>query len=280
MKHPHHQWAIRRPGIIPVFFLSAFFPLIGQTVLPDARSIAVGKILAVADPGTRPYANPASLGCQKAYSFSISQSFPFLIKDLVASSLEAAIPLFPGTLRIDLSSFGIPGYRNFSHGLGYGTKLSDKLFAGIGFRYFHSMTMGKFSYLWNLSPEVGLLLKISESTSLGMMLNSPVNMGNYSEYGPLYPSIATIACCHEFYENCFLLTELAGNSDGTLTYKMAISGLIGKRVSISSGYQSAPRCITFGARIISKDLNIFFAFAWSPVPGTTPSLTLCYSPEK
>lgn len=280
MKHPLIKWAIRRPGLIPVFFLSAFFSLNGQLYLPDARSIAIGNILSVTGAESYPFTNPASLGIDPEYSFSIGQSLPFLIKNIGLSSIEGTIPLFPGSLHIALSSFGISGYRNFYHDLSYGLKLSEKLYAGIGFLYTHAAASRELNYLWSLSPKAGILFMPSPLLCFGIVVNSPVHVGNYPDYGPVFPSLASIGCSREFYENCFILAEISCNSAGKLQYKMALDYFPGKWISICTGYHSSPHSISFGTHVNTKNLRIYFAFAWTAVPGITPAILLNYTRPK
>ncbi len=280
MKHPHHLWAILRPGIIPVFFLSAILNINGQSSLPDARSIALGGITTLTGNGSSTSANPALLGYMQEFSCTAGHSMPFLVKEIGISSLETVIPVFPGSFSARSSEYGLKGFKCFATELGYGMKLSEKLSAGVTFNYYNTLSQGEWNYLWNLGIGAGCHFMFSATTRIGIVIQNPFTIGNYPAYGPVCPASISLGLSHQFYDNTTLLAEFAYLSPGVLQFRSGIEYRSASSVLLRSAYHSSPQTFSAGAGIILGKLGIDLAFDWSPVPGISPAVQLIYTPGR
>jgi hypothetical protein len=279
MKYPHHLWAIRRPGIIPVFFLSVVFNSYGQLPLPEARSIAYGYIESVGTASKEALRNPAWLGYAENPSFSAGHSLPFLVKEIGISSLTGILPLNPGAFQIEISSYGLKDYRNYSTSLEYGMPLSNKFSAGISFHYYTKTSQSEWNYLWTVGLGAGCLYKISERTELALTVQNPFTTGNYKKYGPLFPGSISLGLAHEIYVDTWLQIELYVQSSGFLQLKTALEYRILETLILRCAYNSSPYTLFAGSGIILGKVQIEIAFAWTGNLGICPAILLTYKPK-
>ena len=269
--------AIIRPGIIiPVFFLSFFHNLAGQSFFPGARSISLGKICSVSTSTEHTLQNPALPGSAKTNSFTAGHARPFVIQELGISSLEGIIKASPGAFQFKTGSFGLKGYRIFSSEIGFGMPLSEKISAGISFQYNNIFTSDSWNYLWSLSPGAAIHYQISSATSLALLLNNPFSPGNYPRHGPLLPSALSIGVSHEIYLHTTLLAEITHTTPGLLQVKAGLEYRPSGSVLLRTGYHSEPHTLSFGTGLVLGNLLIDLAFCWSATPGFTPAITLTY----
>jgi hypothetical protein len=265
------------PGIIiPVFFLSFFHNLAGQSLFPGAQSLSLGKILSVSTyPQCAPQ-TPALLGYTETNAFTAGHTRPFVIRELGISSLEAIIKASPGAFQLKTGSFGLKGFRIFSSELGFGMPLSEKISAGISFRYSNIFTSENWNYLWSLSPGAAIHYRVSPTTSMALLLNNPFSPGNYSRYGPILPSSLSISVSHEVYLHTTLLAEVTHTNPGLLQLKTGLEYRLSGSILLRTGYHSEPHTLSFGTGLELGNLLLDLAFCWSATPGFTPAITLTY----
>ncbi|MEX0981578.1 MAG: hypothetical protein WD577_01250 [Bacteroidales bacterium] len=281
MIHARIRRAIIRPEIIiPVFFLSIFQSMAGQSFYPGTRSLALGGICAISTSPTQSHQNPALLGHARRPSFSTGHARPFVIKELGIFSLETVITAHPGAFQFRVHTYGLHGYRIVSSELGFGMALSEKLTAGISFNYGNTFTSDQWNYLWSLSPGAGIHYTISPRTSVALLLNSPFYLGNFHGYGPLLPSALSAAISHEIYQHTTLLAEATYSNADLLLVKTGLEYRLNRSVVLLSGYHSKPHSLSFGSALEIGTLQIDLAFRWSAIPGITPAITLSYIPRQ
>jgi hypothetical protein len=273
--------AIIRPEfIIPVFFLSFFHCLAGQSTHYGARSLALGGIGAISTSASKDLQNPALLGYAEGASLSAGHARPFVIKELGVSSLETTVAAHPGAFQLKIHTYGLKGYRILSSQLGFGMTLSERITAGISFHYHNTFTSDQWNYLWSISPGAGIHYTISPHTAVALLLNSPVTHGNYHGYGPLLPSFLSIGVSHEIYQYTTLLAEVTYVTPELLRIKTGLEYRLNRSLVLLAGYHSEPHSLSFGSALGLGTLQIDLAFRWSALPGVTPAITLSYLPQK
>lgn len=281
MKHPPMLWAMWRPEIIlPVFFLSLFSAISCQEVNSDPRSIALGNIFSVSGITSEFTYNPATLGNLSYRVFTISHASPFLISEIGISALEAFLPANKGAFRFSSSNYGIKNFRSFSWKTDYGMRLSDKLSAGIGFRYYNTASIGQWNYLWTIGTGAGIIYHFSDKTTAGLQLNNPVTIGNQPEYASLFPGEISLGVSSNIYSNTFLLMELSQYTSGILQYKIGIENQFIHSFIIRAGFHSAPHSFSFGSGYTFGKFSVQTSFSWSGLLGFTPAVLLEFKPEK
>ncbi|MDA3822788.1 MAG: hypothetical protein PF450_09305 [Bacteroidales bacterium] len=276
MKYPH-MWAKCRPGIIiPVFFLSCFMTSFEQGYYPDARSLALGKICSVPGTGPFPIANPAALAGISERAIGAGHTSPFLLKEIGISSLETILPVNPGTFHIQLANYGLKGYRDFKWETSYGMVLGENLSAGISFLFYHTISNGELNYLWTLGIGGGIIYKLSENSILGFHVLNPYTIGNYSDFGPLFPSVLSLGLSHKIYEDTKLFTEFSQSSNGLFRGKIGFEYHLKSELVLRAGYHTSPHSFSFGSGYRNRKFSIDMTFSWSTVPGFSPGIQILY----
>ncbi len=276
MKYPSNRWALKRLGIIPVFFLSLFSGCFAQLYNTDAASIALAGCYASNPAGLSGIYNEACLGFSGPISYQVSHVRPFVIKELGISSAGVKFPLFPGNTQIEIQHYGIPGFQQLNSSLGYGMKLSENIFAGVGFRYYNTITQGEWSYLRTLGLSGGVIVKAGESTWLGAHMINPFTIDNYPEYGAIFPSLITLGIRRKIYASSSILGEIMYHSELGFVSKMATEYHCSDKVILRAGYHSRPSTLSFGTGLILPPIKLDMAFAYSVRCGVIPAISITY----
>lgn len=276
MKSPSNKWALKRLGIIPVFFLSMFSGCYAQLYNTDAQSLGLAGCYASSPEGSTGLSNEAALGIAKPLSWKLSHVRPFVIKELGISSISSRFPLFPGNMQCGLQHYGIPGYQQVNSSLGYGMKLAEKIYAGIGFRYYNTITQGEWSYLRTLGISGGVLVRTGESTWIGVHIVNPVTINNYTAYGSLFPSLLSLGLQSTVYSSTNIFGDISYHSYRGIIYHFAAEYKYSGRVTLRAGYHSNPTSFSLGAGLLVFPLKFDIAFVYSLRHGITPALTLTY----
>lgn len=275
MKYPFFTGAWKRPGKwIPVFFLSLCPILHGQEIQTGARTLGLGKCVAVQGRARYTPCNEANLGWSRQTILSAGHHRPFAIKNLGVSCLETAFPLFPGRMGFRIANYGIPGYQVFFSSIAFGMPLGESLAAGTAFRLYNAATADSWSYLWCVGVSAGISWMVTPETQLGVHIKNPVTVNNYPARQELFPSSARIGIRRKIYSATHLFGEVSYHSHSGLCLHIATEIDLFERLSLRSGYTSNPFTIAFGAGFTTGTWIIDIAFPYSPITGPGPAIQL------
>ncbi len=278
MKSPFTQWTIRRLGIIPVFFLSLFPGCYAQMYNTDATSIALaGCYTTLTDAGAGFY-NEAMLGFSNSSLIHLAHARPFIIKELGVTGINARFPLFPGSMQLGFQHYGIPGYQQINSTLAYGLKLSEIVYAGIGFRYYNTITQHEWSYLRSVGLSGGIAIRTGDQTLIAAHIINPVTINNYHEYGANFPVRLTFGIQHEIYKSTTIISEVSYNTESDLQIHIAGNYQCTQEILLRAGYHSNPVTLSFGSAISYSPIMLDIAFSYSMQLGITPALKITYKP--
>lgn len=242
----------------------------------DAVSVALAGCYSISQGGSSGIYNEATMGIEAPSRFHFSHVRPFVIKELGISTIGAQFPLFPGKIRIEMLHYGIPGYQQVNSSLGYGMHLAENIYAGVGFRYYNTISKGEWSYLRALGVSGGILAKAGESTWLSAHVINPVTISNYTKYGDIFPSIITLGIRREIYSTTRVMGEVSYHVRSGFTSRIAVEHLYSDEVILRAGYHSNPATLSFGTGILIFPLKLDIAFAYSVMCGVIPALTITY----
>ncbi|MFC2129369.1 hypothetical protein ACFLQX_01170 [Bacteroidota bacterium] len=279
MKSPFKRWTLERLGLIPVFFLSFFPGSYAQEIIMDPVSIALGGCYTTSNISAGLF-NEAALGIADKLTVHMSHARPFVIKELGITSISSKFHLFPGNMKIGMTHYGIPGYQQINTSLGYGMKLSEMIYAGIGFRYYNTSSLGEWTYLRAIGISGGVLVTPGEKTLLAAHIINPITINNYPDYGKIFPSLLSIGIRQEIYESTAVYSEVMYSSLSKLQLKIAAEYLCFQDVIIRAGYHSNPSSLSFGSGINFPRFTMDIAFSYSMRIGVIPALAISYTPGR
>ena len=281
MNCPFIRWTLKRPGIIiQVFFLSLLTPGQAQDYITDPVSISLGGCYSVSAESYTGIYNEAFLGIKQSNSFHFSHARPFVAKELGLSSLSAGFLLYPGMMQLGIQQFGIPGFQQINACLAYGMRLSNSLYAGIGFKYYNTSSVGHLTYLRSLGISGGLLVIPDSRTALAVHIINPVTINNYCEYGSVFPALITLGLKREIYKDSNIYTEMQYSTVSILRFKIAAEYAFVKNIILRAGYHFNPPEFSFGTGLSYDKMKLDMAFSYSMRIGVTPALKISYTPRK
>jgi len=279
MSYLNSRWTPGRPGLIPVFFLSAFLGISGQEMNVGSQSHALGGSFVTLSPGGGLLLNEAMLGEQKQLTCAFQHHRPFVTKTLGFSSARITVPVFKGAFSLGSGQFGIPGFRQFTQQLGYGLRISGRMLTGIGFSYSAIATQARWHELWQVGISGGVLYLLDELTIMGIHVRDPLTVSNYPEYGEAPGTSLALGIQRVIYSHTSWFLE----SEYQLRYgwkvKTALELTLMDRLDIRAGYHTRPDTFTFGSGFRFSRFTIDMGFSWTLSLGITPSILFTWQPD-
>jgi hypothetical protein len=224
------------------------------------------------------YSNPGSLAILKECAVSSSYSNRFLLKELQSQSLVYVQPIKAGVLSFGASFNGFEVYRNLKIGMGYGLRLTDKLYAGIQLNY-HRMVLSNFyGSRAMLTSEAGIYGNITEKWTYGA---SVYNLGrteltNYDRK----PTVVKIGSQFELSNAVLFLLEAEKSVYFPLRLKAAVEYEVLKDFFFRTGIASKPLMLTYGFGYKYKRIQIDLANAYQQIGAWSPTFSFNYHFKK
>ena len=119
------------------------------------------------------YINPARLAVVKSVSASLYAEQRFLLAELLAGQMAAAIPASPGSFGISGSRFGGAEYNYAQLGLAYARSLGNRADLGLRFHYARQQAAG-YRNAGFIYFELGSLIRINDQLQMGLHVVQPL----------------------------------------------------------------------------------------------------------
>ncbi len=190
--------------------------------------------------------------------------------------LGVALPCFAGCIGGSLSLYGYEHYQQYKAAIAYGRYLSPKLAGGIQIDYYHTRISGVYGQDHRVTFEAGLLLRANDQLVLGAHLFNPVSQtwGRYQE--PL-PVIIRLGAGIHFSRPLQLLVEVEKQPGQVAIPKMGFEYAFSRFFFLRTGVSLNPTLHCFGIGYHTRHLQADMAYAFHPVLGGMPHLSMAYA---
>ena len=220
--------------------------------------------------------NPGAVGAIEKFSVGLSYENRFLLKELQNQALAVAIPLKVGVISVGGHFYGYSQFRSTKAGLGYGMKLSEKLFAGVQLNYQGLQLSSNYGSKSSMTAEAGIYAKITEKWKLGV---SAFNLGRakLSDYqDDRFSTILRLGNSFQFSKNLLVTLEFEKNLDYALRIKAAAEYQVVDNFYVRGGFASARTNLTFGFGYHFKQVHIDAGSAYDTILGWSPHFSLVF----
>jgi hypothetical protein len=242
-----------------------------------ARAVSLsGALVALTDPWST-FHNQAGLARFESVVGAVFYSSRFGLKELAHTAGTVVLPVKPGTFGLSYSQFGTGSCKDLKAGLAYARNLSNHITAGIQLDYLACLLPENQHAATCFTFEGGILLKASESITLGVHLFNPLHQ-NYKGYSSKIkvPVIVRSGAGLTLSKWLLIAFEMEKSSGIPLLFKTGFEVRSPQNLTFRLGISGEPFSYTagFGYQIGKIISNIGFFYHGNL--GFTPAVSLQY----
>lgn len=219
--------------------------------------------------------NPGAIGAVENFTAGLSYENRFLLKELQSQAFAAAIPLKAGVVSAGGQMFGYRDFRTYKAGVGYGLKLSEKLFAGVQMNYLGLQLNNAYGSKHTISGDLGVLGKITDHWLFGVSVNN-LFRAKLAEYqDDRFTTKMRFGSSYILSDKAIIAGEVEKDITNPMRFKAGIEYKPIKNFCIRGGVATAPVELSFGigykAEVITIDVGSSYhqILGWSPHFGLT-----------
>lgn len=217
--------------------------------------------------------NQALLPCNNSLSAGFGYENRFGISELSTRSAALIVPVGKTFLSGIYTRFGYADYKRDFAGAGCGLQLSEKIYSGVQIDYLSEKTAGEYDNAGFVTFEAGILVLISENTSIGVHLFNPLpNSLRKKEL----PSCLRVGAGTNFNELLFAAVEAELSSGNNLIIKTGFEYEAFRKVWIRGGFSTENTSFSFGAGFLTKFAKIDLGFLTHDKLGITSVISVMF----
>lgn len=228
---------------------------------------------------TSAFHNQAGLSEINSIQFLINCENRFLISNINSLNLLFAAPSAAGNFAIHSDFSGNIQNFNSRIAFAYSKKLTKKLLSGLQINFLSSCySENNKNISCETGIELGIIYQFSDKTSCGFHISNPYNLMFSKNDNNSLENICIRGGFHTKYSEYFIVAlEAEYNSKNNLNLKTGIESRVWKEIIIRGGINSNPFSLYGGIGLKRASCKLDFSFAYYPVPGLCPSITLTFT---
>ena len=251
-----------------------FFAFCGNPYrISSASGMGMGSLCIVRNNLWTSFTNPALLTDNQQIISGINYENRFGLQELSTKSLAVRMPVGKTFIGTTYSYFG---YSQFSRGsliISCGKRLSENISGGVTIDYFSERISGEYQNTRFISFKAGLILDVSEKTSIGISLINPIP--DALRHNSL-PSSIIFGTGIRLSDIAFFGAEAELSSSKKLSARTGFEYEAGKDFLLRGGYSTEYTSFSLGLGYTISRFTIDLGFATHEVLDITSSLSLIY----
>lgn len=197
--------------------------------------------------------------------------------ELTQGGLGFVYPLKNISFGLSFYDTGFDEARNQSLGLAIAIKITPGLAMGLNISWFRSQAEGHITNHQAI-PEFGILSKINERLHYGLHIYNPSPVffdNNESDYQMRQPLVFATGFSYMAQKNLRLTSEISKIENLATQIHVGLNYCL-EKITIRTGFLSAPAAYTLGIGYKLKGLNVDIALAYHEKLGITPQSSFAY----
>ncbi len=256
-----------------------------------AKANALGNAASTHSNAFSVFTNQAGLANINSIAVSVSEENRFLISDLHAVGLAAALPTKSGTFGLGVNYYGLEAYNTQRATLAYGRKLfEDKLNIGAEFD-FYNFSLAEFGSKSAVNFGLGIQYFFTDEIMAAAHILNPIET-KLTENNDLIESVFKIGLAYIPSENVGVYLESKKPYHYPASFSGGVEYSIIKKMTLRAGFTTLPSRIvdgkyatdlaTFSAGLGFNFNPIYIDIAnrFHPVLGHTPSISISFNKIK
>ncbi|MEJ7912321.1 MAG: hypothetical protein WKF70_04145, partial [Chitinophagaceae bacterium] len=213
--------------------------------------------------------NQATLAGQKGFSAGINGDRKFLLAQLSAYQVAAALATTSGSFGVNGDFMGDAAYSNFRFGLAYGRKLGSWLSIGAQFNY-HRIQATGYGSAGAVDFETGFIIHLSEHLHTGFHVANPTRSGYNKGDQEKLPAVYTSGLGYQPGEHFLLAGEIQKVEGSPAALTVGLQYLFDKVLLARLGFTSPTGSYYLGAGVQLASFRIEVTASLHPQLGLTP----------
>jgi hypothetical protein len=263
---------------IPVsasFIFLSFAASAGDPFRPSAGAgeAGMGFACVMKDGFWSSFHNQALLPYNKSFSAGFSYEDRFGIMQLSTRTAAVVVPAGKAFLSGFYSHFGYADFKRDMAGLGCGLKLSGNLYSGVQIDYLSERSQGEYKNVSAVTFEAGMLILLSQNTSLGIHVFNP--LPNSLRKKDL-PSSLRIGAGTKFNDLLFAGAEAELSSGNRPVLRTGFEYEAFRKIWLRGGFSTENTSFSFGAGFMTKIAKIDIGFMTHEKLGITSEISVIF----
>ena len=247
------------------------YPIGASSLATGGATVAVQSLWSV-------YHNQAALGFFEGMEAGIYYENRFMLPEYGLKSMAFAMNLKPGTIGLNLSSFGFNKFSDNKIGLAYGMKLADFIAIGIQIDYFLIQQDAYYGNINTVSGEIGVYANPFEDFYIGAHVFNPWRSKIADYQDERLPTIFRLGIAYNFSEEVLFSLETEKDLNFPAVFKTGIEYEPIKNFKLRTGVSFSNKDFfpAFGIGYNLKGICIDLSFENHPILGTKTGVSLSY----
>lgn len=196
----------------------------------------------------------------------------FAVEGIDDVTLSAVLPFHNSGIGISANHFGYSAYSEQQIRVGYGRLLARNFGLGIGFTALRTQ-MAEYGAAMAVTVEMGLYYRMTDKLTLAAHTFNP-SSASLSQNLPTIPTVLGIGFSYQSTDLVCLFGEVVKSKYQPLQLKGGIAYNLHERIQIRAGTLTQPVQFTFGIGYAIAPLTVDVAYAYHPVLGATPMISM------
>jgi hypothetical protein len=218
--------------------------------------------------------NPASLAAASSLQAGMYSERRYQLAELSNHAAALALPTSRGNFGFQLRYAGFSGYNESQLGFAYARKLGKAVMAGMQLHHYSYQAEGS-GRAGTLNSELGILMRLGHSLSLGMHVFNPVG-GRFAKSGERLQPVVSLALGYDASESFFISAELKKEAREQMQFHTGFQYRFAHRFFLRGGINTATGGGLAGAGISWNRLRLDMAGSYHPQLGWSPGLLLLF----
>ncbi len=215
--------------------------------------------------------NQAALAKTKSAGMGIYSERRFMLANINAYSLAAAMPSKMGNFGVQVNYSGFKNFTENKFGLAYARSLGSKVDVGIQFNYYGYRIPG-YSSASGIYAEAGAVFHVSDKLNAGVHVYNPVSAKLGKDGDEKLPYAYKFGLGYDASENFFVSGEIVKEEDKPVNVTAGMQYQFAKQFFAKAGFLSQSSTMYAGAGVSFKNIRIDVAGSYHPQLGLSPAV--------
>lgn len=215
--------------------------------------------------------NQAALAQNKVAAAGVYSERRFMLANINAYSLAAALPSKFGNFGVQANYSGFKNFTENKFGLAYARSLGSKMDVGIQFNYYgyRIPTYGNASAVY---AEAGAVFHVSDKLNAGVHVYNPMNAKLGKDGDEKLSGAYKFGLGYDASDNFFVSGEISKEDDKPVNVTAGAQYQFAKQFFARLGFLSESSTVFAGAGVSFKNIRVDVAGSYHPQLGLSPAV--------
>jgi hypothetical protein len=223
--------------------------------------------------------NQAALAKAQTATIGLYAEKRFLLANLNAYTLAAAIPTSLGNFAAQINYGGITNFNENKFGLAYARSLGSKVDVGLQFNYY-SYRIPTYGSASSIYAEAGAVAHVTEKVNVGLHVYNPMGAKLGKQADEKLATAYKFGLGYDASDNFFVSGEIIKEEDKAINIQAGFQYQFAKQFFARAGFLSESSTVYAGAGVSFSSFRVDVAGSYHPQLGLSPALLLIVNFKK